>query len=66
MSDDLPQRRAGESEVDWSARLNDAGVIARLQGNDKKAVAAFTRAIRARSEYYARAANNLAVAQVTR
>ena len=66
MSEDLPQRRAGESEVDWSARLNDAGVIARLQGNDKKAIAAFTRAIRARSEYYDRAANNLAVAQVAR
>ena len=66
MSEDLPKRRAGESEGDWAARLNDAGVIARLQGNDKKAVAAFTQAVRARSEYYDRAANNLATAQVAR
>ncbi|WP_395624004.1 tetratricopeptide repeat protein [Sphingomonas daechungensis] len=62
VSEDLPQRRAGESEVDWAARLNDAGVIARLQGNNKKAVAAFTQAIEVRTQYYARAANNLAMA----
>ena len=66
LSEELPERRAGESEKDWAARLNDAGVIARLQGNDKKAVAAFTQAIQARSEYYDRAANNLASAQVAR
>ena len=63
MSEDLPQRRAGETEADWAARLNDAGVIAKVQGNNRKAVAAFTRAIEARSQYYARAANNLASAQ---
>lgn len=63
MSEDLPQRRAGETETDWAARLNDAGVIAKVQGNNRKAVAAFTRAIEARSQYYARAANNLATAQ---
>lgn len=62
VSEDLPQRRAGESDADWAARLNDAGVIARVQGNNKKAVAAFTQAIEARSQYYARAANNLAMA----
>lgn len=62
VSEDLPQRRAGESDADWAARLNDAGVIARVQGNNKKAVAAFTQAIQARSQYYARAANNLAMA----
>jgi len=61
-SEDLPQRRPGESEADWAARLNDAGVIARVQGNNKKAVAAFTQAIEARSQYYTRAANNLAMA----
>ena len=66
LSEELPERRAGETEADWAARLNDAGVIARLQGNNKKAVAAFTRAIQARSEYYDRAANNLASAQVPR
>lgn len=62
MSESLPQRRPNESEADWTARLNDAGVIARLQGNSKKAVAAFTQAIEARSQYYTRAANNLAMA----
>jgi Flp pilus assembly protein TadD len=66
VTEDLPQRRAGESEGDWAARLNDAGVIARVQGNNRKAVAAFTQAIQARSQYYARAANNLAMAQVAK
>jgi len=66
VTEDLPKRRAGESDIDWAARLNDAGVIAKLQGNDKKAVAAFTQAIQARSEYYHRAANNLATAQAAR
>ena len=66
VTEDLPKRRAGESDIDWAARLNDAGVIARLQGNNKKAVAAFTQAIQARSEYYHRAANNLATAQAAR
>ena len=66
ISDDLPQRRSGETEQAWAARLNDAGVIARLQGNSKKAVAAFTQAIQARSAYYDRAANNLALAKVAR
>jgi Flp pilus assembly protein TadD len=62
VSEDLPQRRGGESDAEWAARLNDAGVIAKVQGNNKKAVAAFTQAIQARSQYYARAANNLAMA----
>jgi Flp pilus assembly protein TadD len=66
VTEDLPARRSGESEADWAARLNDAGVIARVQGNNRKAVAAFTRAIQARSEYYTRAANNLAMAQVAK
>ena len=66
LSEELPQRKVGESETDWAARLNDAGVIAKAQGNSKKAVAAFTQAIQARSQYYDRAANNLATAQVAR
>ena len=66
VTEDLPLRRSGESEADWAARLNDAGVIARVQGNNRKAVAAFTQAIQARSEYYTRAANNLAMAQVAK
>ena len=66
VTEDLPLRRSGESEADWAARLNDAGVIARVQGNNRKAVAAFTQAIQARSEYYTRAANNLAMARVAK
>lgn len=63
VSADLPQRRPGESDEDWAARLNDAGVLARLRGDKAKAVAAFTRAIRARSEWFERAANNLALVE---
>ena len=59
----LPQRRSGESESDWASRLNDAGVIAGLQGNTKKAVAAFAQAIEARSQWFERAANNLAMVE---
>jgi Flp pilus assembly protein TadD len=66
VSEDLPQRRAGESGADWAARLNDAGVIARVQGNRKKAVAAFAQAVQARSRYYERAANNLTATERTR
>lgn len=60
ISASLPQRRAGESEADWAARLNDAGVIARAQGDRKKAIAAFAQAIELRSQWFDRAANNLA------
>lgn len=56
----LPERRSGESEDDWAARLNDAGVIATIRGNNPKAVAAFSRAIEARNQWFERAANNLA------
>lgn len=63
LADDLPAHRPGESEEEWAARLNDAGVIARWRGEDKRAVAAFTRAIDARSTWYERAANNLKLAE---
>jgi len=63
VAEGLPQRLDGESESDWAARLNDAGVIARLQGNNKKAVAAFAQAIQARSQWFERAANNLAMVE---
>ncbi|HVL79026.1 MAG TPA: tetratricopeptide repeat protein [Sphingomicrobium sp.] len=57
---DLPRRRKGESDEEWAARLNDAGVIARAQGGRDKAIAAFSQAIEARGHWFARAANNLA------
>ena len=60
---ELPQRRAGESDMDWAARLNDAGMVARLQGDNKRAIAGFTQAVRARSSWYERAANNLALVE---
>lgn len=60
IAEDLPQRRAGETNEAFAARLNDAGVIARLQGDRKRAVAAFTQALEARSSWFERAANNLA------
>jgi len=66
VSHDLPRRKSGESESDWAARLNDAGVIARIQGDQKRAIAAFTQAIEARSHWFERAANNLALSQASR
>lgn len=63
ISSDLPRRRPGESDEEWAARLNDAGVVASLRGDRGKAIAAFTRAIEARSNWFDRAANNLALAE---
>jgi Flp pilus assembly protein TadD len=59
LASDLPQRRPGESDDDWAARLNDAGVAAQLRGEQARAVAAFSQAIEARPSWYERAANNL-------
>lgn len=56
---DLPARRRGESDTDYAARLNDAGVIAAAQGEQARAAAAFTRAIETSSQWYGRAARNL-------
>ena len=64
-SQDLPQRRPGESDGDWAARLNDAGVMARVRGDQKRAIAAFAQAIEARSQWFERAANNLAISQAS-
>ena len=59
LASDLPKRRSGESDEDWAARLNDAGLVAQLRGDRARAVAAFSQAIEARASWYARAANNL-------
>jgi Flp pilus assembly protein TadD len=59
ISDDLPQRRQGEGDAEFAARLNDAGVVAQLQQQHHKAVAAFARAVTARTRWFERAANNL-------
>jgi tetratricopeptide (TPR) repeat protein len=57
---DLPARRGGETNAQWAARLNDAGVAAELVGNKQRAVAAFTQALDASPVWYDRASNNLA------
>jgi Flp pilus assembly protein TadD len=62
---DLPAREQGESEADYAARLNDAGVVAILQSNSNKAVAAFARALEVSNSWYVRAANNLTIAEAS-
>lgn len=59
LASDLPTRRQGESDTDWAARLNDAGVAAAILGDKPRATAAFTQALEASGTWYARAANNL-------
>jgi len=59
LSAELPRRNAGESDGDWAARLNDAGMAAKLLGDRKRAIAAFTQALEASGSWYERAANNL-------
>jgi Flp pilus assembly protein TadD len=61
---DLPQRMTGESDDGYSARLNDAGVVAFATGQTKRAEAAFAQALEVRSRWYARAAENLAALAV--
>jgi Flp pilus assembly protein TadD len=63
LDEDLPERKPGESLADWAARLNDAGVVAQLQGLPMKASAAFSSALEARGKWFDRAANNLKLAQ---
>lgn len=63
---DLPPRRVGESADDYAARLNDAGVVALSQKQKRKAIAAFSQAIAVHGNYYARAANNLKLAEAAR
>lgn len=59
----LPERRAGEDNASFAARLNDAGVVALRQGNRTKAAAAFARALEASDRWFVRAANNLAATE---
>jgi Flp pilus assembly protein TadD len=59
LSAELPRREPGESDRDWAARLNDAGVAAKLLGDKQRAIAAFSQALEASGTWYDRAANNL-------
>lgn len=63
VAEDLPRRRAKESDTAWAARLNDAGVLAASTGDRQRAIAAFAQAIEARTAWFERAANNLAILQ---
>lgn len=60
VSESLPPRRPGESDAEWAARLNDAGVVAFRRGDPQKAIAAFAQAVETSDRWFARAANNLA------
>jgi Flp pilus assembly protein TadD len=59
LSGGLPARLPGEGDAAFAARLNDAGVVAAADGDRTRAIAAFTRAIDARSSWFGRAARNL-------
>ena len=59
LTEGLPNRGKGESNADYAARLNDAGVAARMRGEDDRASAAFSRALMVNDIWYARAAQNL-------
>ena len=63
IADHLPERRAGETDADFAARLNDAGVAAEERGDRARAIAAFSQALSVKDSWYARAANNLQEAQ---
>jgi 2,4-dienoyl-CoA reductase-like NADH-dependent reductase (Old Yellow Enzyme family) len=56
---DQPRPRSRESDSDWAGRLNDAGVAAQLLGDNRRALAAFTRALEASPVWYERASDNL-------
>jgi len=60
---DLPLRRPNESDSAYAARLNDAGMVAEQQGENARAIAAFSRAIAVNDTWFARAANNLKEAE---
>jgi Flp pilus assembly protein TadD len=63
LAEDLPRRRTGESDADWAARLNDAGVAAAFGGDRQRAIAAFAQALEASSQWFDRAANNLTIVE---
>jgi Flp pilus assembly protein TadD len=60
VSADLPKRHPRESDAEFAARLNDAGIVAERRGQRDRAIAAFSRALAVSDSWFARAANNLA------
>jgi Flp pilus assembly protein TadD len=63
LANGLPERNPGESDSDFAARLNDAGVAAEQRGDRARAIAAFSQALTVSDSWYARAASNLERAQ---
>lgn len=59
LATELPKRHPDEDDRAWAARLNDAGIAAKLLGDRQRAIAAFTQALEASGSWYERAANNL-------
>jgi hypothetical protein len=62
----LPQRRPGEGDAEFAARLNDAGVVAQVQQQHRKAIAAFARALTTHTRWFERASNNLEHAEASK
>lgn len=63
IAESLPSRRRGETNEDYAARLNDAGVAAYRRGDRAKAIAAFAQALETSDHWFTRAANNLATVE---
>jgi Flp pilus assembly protein TadD len=63
LAGDLPTRRGDENSAAYAARLNDAGVAARMRGEPERARAAFAQAIEASASWYSRAGDNLAAVE---
>ncbi len=60
LSADLPRRKDSESDEQFAARLNDAGVVAAASGDARRAEAAYAQAIALKSRWFGLAADNLA------
>jgi len=60
LESDLSRRAVGESDDDYAARMNDAGVVAAAAGQQAKAKAAFAQAVELKSRWFTLAADNLA------
>lgn len=59
LADNLPRRQPNETASEFAARLNDAGVVAAMRGDNRRAIAAFSRALEVSDSWYERAAANL-------
>jgi len=63
MKGEYERATAAGAQDDQAALLNNAGFAAMMRGDYAEAEALLTRAMQAKGEYYARAAQNLEVAK---